>query len=175
MISEQGISLDQPHYVEKILKKYNYFDCIPVSTPYDPSEKLFTNIGESVRQTEYVSIIGSLKYATDCTRLDIAYVVGLLCRFTSRPRYIDVDWNTLSDDSKATNGYMFNIVRGVVSWKSKKQTILDLSMMESEIIALETANEEAIWLRCLLAKIPLWEKPMPVVFTTPKTGIDSAP
>ena len=31
------------------------------------------------------------------------------------------------------------------------------------MIALATASEEASWLRCLLAEIPLWEKPMPAV------------
>jgi hypothetical protein len=35
--------------------------------------------------------------------------------------------------------------------------------MESEMIALATASEEASWLRCLLSEIPLWEKPMPAV------------
>jgi hypothetical protein len=34
--------------------------------------------------------------------------------------YIDADWNTLSDDSKATSGYIFSIAGGAVSWKSKK-------------------------------------------------------
>ncbi|XP_058762530.1 secreted RxLR effector protein 161-like [Vicia villosa] len=138
--------------------------------------KLFKNTGESVRQAEYASIIGSLRYATDCTRPDIAYVVGLLCRFTSRPSnehwraiervmrylkktknlglhyhrfpavlegYSDADWNTLSDDSKATNGYVFNIAVGAVTWKSKKQTILAKSTMDSEMIALANASEEA--------------------------------
>ncbi|CAJ2630366.1 unnamed protein product, partial [Trifolium pratense] len=37
--------------------------------------------------------------------------------------YSDADWNTLSDDSKATSGFIFNIAGGAVSWKSKKQTI----------------------------------------------------
>jgi len=41
--SDKGISLNQSHYVEKILRKYNYFDCKPASTPYDPSVKLFNN------------------------------------------------------------------------------------------------------------------------------------
>ena len=35
--------------------------------------------------------------------------------------------------------------------------------MESKIIVLATASEEASWLRSLLAKIPLWEKPLPAV------------
>ncbi|CAL0331319.1 unnamed protein product [Lupinus luteus] len=146
--SKEGIFLDQSHYMEKIVKKYKYFDCKPASTPYDPSVKLFKNTSEGVRQFEYASIIGSLRYATDCTRSDIAYVVRLLCRFTSRPsmehwyaiervtRYLkktmnlglhyrrfpavlegynDADWNTLSDDSKATSGYIFSIAGGAVS------------------------------------------------------------
>src|SRR4051812_46079473 len=36
-------------------------------------------------------------------------------------------------------------------------------MVEFEMITLANASEEASWLRCLLAEIPLWEKPMPVV------------
>ena len=82
--SEKRISLDQSHYIEKFLKKYNYFNSEPTCTPYDPSVKLFKNTGESVRQPEYANIIDSLRYATNCTRPDIAYVMGLLCRFTSR-------------------------------------------------------------------------------------------
>ena len=34
--------------------------------------------------------------------------------------YNDVCWNTLSDDSKATSGYIFSIVGGAVSLKYKK-------------------------------------------------------
>ena len=58
--------------------------------------------------------------------------------------YSDADWNTLSDDSKATSGYIFNIAGGAVSWKSKKQTILAQSTMEYEMIALTTASEEVM-------------------------------
>lgn len=61
--------------------------------------------------------------------------------------YSDADWNTISDDSKATNRYVFNIVGGAVSWKSKKLTILAQSTMESEMIALAAASGEASWLR----------------------------
>jgi len=38
--------------------------------------------------------------------------------------YNDADWNTLSDNSKATIDYIFSIAGWAVSWKSKKQTIL---------------------------------------------------
>ena len=36
-----GIFLDQSHYVEKILKKYNFVDCKHVVTPFDSSIHLF--------------------------------------------------------------------------------------------------------------------------------------
>ncbi|KAL0553401.1 hypothetical protein IC582_007296 [Cucumis melo] len=83
--SETGISLTQPSYIEKILKKYNYFKSKSTCTLYDPSVKFFKNIGDSVNQSEYTGIIGSLRYVVDCTKPDITYVVGLLCRFTCRP------------------------------------------------------------------------------------------
>jgi hypothetical protein len=76
--------------VEKIQKKYNYFDCKePNNTPYDSGVKLFKDTGESVGQTEYASIIGSLRYATECTRPDIAYVVGLLNMLAGQVMSID--------------------------------------------------------------------------------------
>ena len=93
--SIDGIMLDQSHYIEKILKKYNFFDCKPACTPFDSSIHLFPTEKESdvINQIEYASIIGSLRYATDCTRPDIAYAVGVLGRFTSRPS-ID-HWNAI--------------------------------------------------------------------------------
>lgn len=73
--SKLRIYLDQSHYIEKILKKYNYFNCMHACTPYDPGVKLFKNTDDIVRKNEHVSTIGNLSYATDYTRPDIAYVV----------------------------------------------------------------------------------------------------
>ena len=82
-----GIFLNQSHYVEKILKKYNFHDHKSVATPFDSSVHLFpvNNDNDVVNQKEYASIIGSLHYATNCTRPDIAYTMGVLSRFTSKP------------------------------------------------------------------------------------------
>ncbi|GJU35294.1 zinc finger, CCHC-type containing protein [Tanacetum coccineum] len=57
-----GIAISQSHYIEKVLKKFNYFDYTPVSTP----------LWDTVR--------------TDSIELhDIAFVVGKLSRYTSNP------------------------------------------------------------------------------------------
>lgn len=85
--TNDDIFLDQSHYVEKTLKKYNFLDCKHVATPFDASIhlSLVTNEKEVINQKEYARMIGSLRYATDCTRHDIVYAVGVLSRFTSKP------------------------------------------------------------------------------------------
>ena len=94
--TSNGIFVDQSHYIEKILKKYNYFDCKPASIPFDSSVHLFPTKDENdiYNQKEYASIIGSLRYAIDCTRPDIAYAVGVLARFTSKPNF--EHWNAMT-------------------------------------------------------------------------------
>lgn len=125
-----------------MLKQYNYFE---------PKVRLFANNGDVTNKKEYTNIIGSLRYVTDCTRPNIAYAVGVLCRYTSKSSvehwsalgrimrylkrtinlgihyhkfpailegYSDVDWNSLSEDSKATDDYVFNICSDAVSSKS---------------------------------------------------------
>ena len=81
------IFLNQSHYVEKILRKYNFHDHKSVATPFDSSVHLFpgNNDDEIFNQKDYASIIGSLRYATNCTRPDIIYAVGVLSKFTSKP------------------------------------------------------------------------------------------
>nr|GEY74211.1 zinc finger, CCHC-type [Tanacetum cinerariifolium] len=80
-----GIAISQSYYIEKVLKKFNYFDCTPVSTPLDTYEQLMPNKSLIVSQLEYSRVIGCLMYAMTCTMPDIAFVVGKLSRYTSNP------------------------------------------------------------------------------------------
>ena len=51
--TSEGITLDQSSAIEKILKKFIYFDSKPVSTPYDSNMHLNKNVGESISQLKY--------------------------------------------------------------------------------------------------------------------------
>nr|GEW62408.1 hypothetical protein [Tanacetum cinerariifolium] len=53
-----GISITQSHYIEKVLKKFNYSDCTTVSTPLDTCEKLMPNKGLTASKKQ-ICIIGS--------------------------------------------------------------------------------------------------------------------
>ena len=82
--------LPQLHYIEEVLKRFNNFDCKPITTPFDVSLKLEKNAGEPVSQPVYARAIGCLMYAMSCTRPDIAFIVGKLSRYASNPSHAHV-------------------------------------------------------------------------------------
>ena len=80
-----GLNLSQEHYIEKILRRFEHFECKPVSTPYDPNSQLKKNREHSVAKTKYAQIIGSLMYLEHYTGPDIAYTIGRLSQYTQNP------------------------------------------------------------------------------------------
>ena len=78
-------SLSQSYCIEKMLKRFNSFDVVPVRTPYDSSIHLKKNRGPSVSQVEYAKIMGSLMFLMNYTHPDIAYAVSRLSRYTHNP------------------------------------------------------------------------------------------
>jgi hypothetical protein len=50
---EDGITLSQSHYVEKVLTRFGHMDYKPVATPYDPSYTLCKYEGKPVNQLLY--------------------------------------------------------------------------------------------------------------------------
>jgi Reverse transcriptase (RNA-dependent DNA polymerase). len=90
---ENGITLLQSHYVEKILNRFGYIDSKPSPTPYDASLLLRKNKRIARNQLEYSEIIGSLMYLASATRPDISFAASKLSRFTSNPG--DDHWRAL--------------------------------------------------------------------------------
>ncbi|KAJ9541434.1 hypothetical protein OSB04_027940 [Centaurea solstitialis] len=83
--SESEISLNQSHYIEKILTKFQHLNIKEFNTPFDSSVKLEKHSGRAVTQLEYANAIGCMMYAMHCTRPDIAFAVSRLSQFTSNP------------------------------------------------------------------------------------------
>ncbi|CAM8939577.1 unnamed protein product [Rhodiola kirilowii] len=77
--------VNQSHYIEKTLKKFGFWDGPTVKSPYDSSLHLCKNKGAAVKQSDYAKIMGSVMYLMNCTRLDIAYAVSRLSRYTHNP------------------------------------------------------------------------------------------
>ncbi|GJX58835.1 zinc finger, CCHC-type containing protein [Tanacetum coccineum] len=112
-----GITISLSHYIKKVLKKFNYFDCTSVSTLMDTSEKLMPNNGQVVSQLKYSRVIGCLIYAMTCTRLDIAFAVGKLRRltYTGYPSvvegYTNASWIIKTEENSSTSGWVFLLGR----------------------------------------------------------------
>jgi len=86
------ISLSQPGYVKSILDQFSMADCNPSLTPMDENQKLSARMSPDTPEerlemaaTPYRELIGKLLYLAIATRPDIAYVVGVLCRFVENP------------------------------------------------------------------------------------------
>nr|GFB42035.1 zinc finger, CCHC-type [Tanacetum cinerariifolium] len=157
------IVISQSHYIDNVLKKFNYYDCTLVSTPLDTCKKSMPNKGQVVSQLEYSRVIGCLMYAMTCTRPNIQFDVGKLSRYTSNPvleGYTDASWISNIKDNSSTSGWVFLLASGAISWASKKQTCITGSIMEYEFVALSAAGKEVEWLKNLLLEIPLWVKPI---------------
>lgn len=83
------IWLSQRLYIENILERYNMIDRNPVATPMTPTPLSNTMVAKTKEEqntmdkTPYREAVGKLLYLAIATRPDIAYAVGVLCRFNS--------------------------------------------------------------------------------------------
>jgi len=118
--------------------------------------------------------VGRLSRYTQCPNQEHLYALTRLMRYlrgsmdyaieysgfsTILERYNDANWISDSDETKFTNGYVFTLGGGAITWRSTGQTIIARSTMEYEFVALEMAGSEAEWLKNFLSNIPLWMKP----------------
>ena len=88
--SRSILGLSQETYINKVLERFRMKDCSPSVAPIMKGDKLSLNEclkndleKESMKNIPYASVVGTLMYAQVCTRLDIAYAVGVLGRYQS--------------------------------------------------------------------------------------------
>ena len=72
--------------------------------------------------------------------------------------FSDADWAGCVDSRKSTSGYAFFLGNALISWASKKQSIVALSSTEAEYVALCGATQETVWLRNLLQDVGFSQK-----------------
>ncbi|GKV24493.1 hypothetical protein SLEP1_g34100 [Rubroshorea leprosula] len=59
------------------------------------------------------------------------------------------------DDRKSTYGFVFMLGFGAISWSSKKQPIVTLSITKAEYVAATSCDCQAIWLRRIMEELEL--------------------
>jgi len=85
--TDDGITLSQTTFIDKILNRFLMQDCKPGSTPIDSNHQLkaIEDDDERTDATAYQQIIGSLMYLVTGTRPDLAYTITHLSQFNSSP------------------------------------------------------------------------------------------
>ena len=64
--------------------------------------------------------------------------------------YFDADWAENADDRKSTSGGCFYVGNDLVSWMSKKQNSISLSIAKAEYIATGSCCTQLLWMQKLL-------------------------
>ncbi|KAM1278709.1 hypothetical protein ACFX2J_030693 [Malus domestica] len=110
-----------------------------------------------------VSIVSQFMHSPSMDHLKIVHRVlrylkgsigrGILMRNNSHTQisgYTDVDWAVNSLDRKSTIGFCTFVGGNLVTWKSKKQSVVARSSAEAENRAMASTTCELIWLKSLL-------------------------
>jgi Reverse transcriptase (RNA-dependent DNA polymerase) len=88
--------------------------------------------------------------------------------------YCDSDWASYADDRKSTSGYCMFVGGNLVSWKSKKQTVVARSTAEAEYMAMALGVAEMLWLRALLVELKVDQRAQMKLWCDNKSTISIA-
>lgn len=105
-----------------------------------------------------------MKYLEGTRTVGISYRVGektkgfqknlLDKRTTSEPTAaVDSDFGNDKEESKSISGYLVTVNESVISWRSKRQSMVATSTCHAEYVAASEASREVIWIRMLLQGI----------------------
>eukprot|EP00253_Pinus_taeda_P022423 PITA_22423 len=141
--NENGIFIAQAKYVNEVFERFNMQDNKAAITPTVMGLKLSKeDNNKDFDPSLFKSIVGSLMYLT-ATRPDIMHAVSLVSRFMERPK--EAHWQTAKR--------ILRYVKGAISWASKRQPIVALSIADAEYVAVIAATCQAVWMRRMLRSL----------------------
>ncbi|KAL0560759.1 hypothetical protein IC582_001172 [Cucumis melo] len=157
-ISKEGISVSQKKYTLDQLTEIGVLGCRPTNTPIEFNCKLGNSDDQvPVDKEQYqclVAYAASLEGTHgNCQKnseiLKTTPGKGLMFRKIDRKTieaYTDSDWARSVVNRKSTSGYCTFVWGNLVTWRSKKQSVVARSSAEAEYRAMSLGICEEIWL-----------------------------
>ncbi|KAJ7968090.1 Retrovirus-related Pol polyprotein from transposon TNT 1-94 [Quillaja saponaria] len=146
--SDRGIFLSQRQYVLDLLEKTDIAYTVSVVSQFmhDPRSDHLDAVHRILRYLKSAPGKGLLFENNKSLKLEA---------------YTDADWAGSLDDRRSTSGYCTFVGGNLVSWRSKKQTVVSRSSAEAEYRAMAYGTCELLWLKKLMEELRLsWEKPL---------------
>uniref|UniRef100_A0A803P518 Reverse transcriptase Ty1/copia-type domain-containing protein n=1 Tax=Cannabis sativa TaxID=3483 RepID=A0A803P518_CANSA len=164
-----SIYLSQGKYIVELLQRVNLENIKPSVTPITEEKPLSITDGTPLNEpTTYRIVIGALQYL-NYTIPYISFVVNKLSQFLKQPT--NVHWGAtkrilkyLKDDRKPVVGCCVFLGDALLSWSSKKQTVVARSSTKSKYRALAQLVVEMSWLQELLRELMFKCSSVPVIW-----------
>ncbi|KAH9650639.1 hypothetical protein KPL70_026448 [Citrus sinensis] len=141
--SKKGIFVSQRKYTLNLLEETGMVGCKPSKTPVELGNKGKMLERGPVDKGQYQRLVGKLIYLSH-TRPNIAFAA-----------FTDVDWSGSINDRKSTSGYCTLLWGNLVTWRSKKQSVVARSSAEAEFRAMAHGVCELIWIRRVLKELKI--------------------
>nr|CAD1822910.1 unnamed protein product [Ananas comosus var. bracteatus] len=88
--------------------------------------------------------------------------------------YYDADWASSSDDRRSTTGYCTFVGGNLVTWRSKKETVVARSSAEAEYRAMTHGVCELLWLKRFMQELGLENHRPLILYCDNKAAINIA-
>ncbi|KAJ4721161.1 Retrovirus-related Pol polyprotein from transposon TNT 1-94 [Melia azedarach] len=138
--SRKGIFLSQRKYVTDLLKETGMLGCKAVGTPIEVNHKLETLKGGLVNKEKYQRLVGMGLLFTKVEKIEVEV-------------YTDADWAGSSLDRRSISGYCTFLGGNLVTWRSKKQSVVARSSAEVEFRSIALGIFEVMWLKTILKEL----------------------
>nr|GEU79368.1 putative ribonuclease H-like domain-containing protein [Tanacetum cinerariifolium] len=142
---EDGIYISHDKYVAEVLRKFNFSDVKPASTPVDMEKTLVKDAdADNVDMHLYRSMIDNFRYLKGKPKLGLWYPRDSPFELVA---YTDSDYAGASLDRKSTTGGCQILGSKLISWQCKKQTVVATSVTKAEYVAAASCYGQILWIQ----------------------------